>query len=126
MADNKGNDEVVGTASAKPLPKPATPQSPPASSSRKSSSRKASSKPAAASSSSKGKAVELREAHTLEDAVEVGLLGVEVDPTPNANYTVGGVIAGKPVPETNAEALALATETARKAEQARSRKGGDK
>lgn len=32
-----------------------------------------------------------------------GLHGVEVDPTPNEHYTVGGVIAGKPTPETDPE-----------------------
>ena len=57
-----------------------------------------------------------REAHTLEDAVAVGFLGREVDPTPDENYTVAGVIAGKPVPETHADALALATESAQAAD----------
>ena len=42
---------------------------------------------------------------------ELGLRGLEVDPTPNENYTVAGVLAGAPTPETD-EASA---ETARKA-----------
>jgi hypothetical protein len=33
-----------------------------------------------------------------------GFRGVEVDPTPNENYSVQGVIAGKPTPETDADA----------------------
>lgn len=31
-----------------------------------------------------------------------GLRGVEVDQTPNAHYSVGGVTAGDPTPETEA------------------------
>lgn len=30
-----------------------------------------------------------------------GFRGVETDPTPNENYTVDGVLAGKPTPETD-------------------------
>jgi hypothetical protein len=33
-----------------------------------------------------------------------GFRGVEVDPTPNENYTVAGVTSGAPTPETHAEA----------------------
>jgi hypothetical protein len=32
---------------------------------------------------------------------EQGFRGVKVDPTPNAHYTVEGVLAGKPTPETD-------------------------
>lgn len=32
---------------------------------------------------------------------EAGLRGVEVDPTPNKNYTVEGVVKGAPTPETD-------------------------
>ncbi|WP_225320650.1 hypothetical protein [Streptomyces luteolifulvus] len=38
---------------------------------------------------------------TIDRAEERGLLGVEVDPTPNENYTVAGVLAGAPTPETD-------------------------
>jgi hypothetical protein len=31
---------------------------------------------------------------------EQGFRGVKIDPTPNENYTVAGVLAGKPTPET--------------------------
>ena len=37
-----------------------------------------------------------------------GLSGVEVDPTPNENYTVKGVGEGKPTPETDPDAAAAA------------------
>lgn len=37
----------------------------------------------------------------VDKAEERGLLGVEVDPTPNDNYTVAGVLAGAPTPETD-------------------------
>jgi hypothetical protein len=37
----------------------------------------------------------------VDKAEERGLLGVEVDPTPNENYTVSGVLAGAPTPETD-------------------------
>lgn len=39
----------------------------------------------------------------VEAAEEQGFLGVEVDPTPNENYTVAGVTAGKPTPESDPE-----------------------
>lgn len=37
---------------------------------------------------------------TVDAEEEAGFRGVEVDKTPNENYTVAGVIAGKPTPET--------------------------
>lgn len=41
---------------------------------------------------------------------EQGYRGVAVDPTPNANYTLAGVTAGKPTPETDAKQRAKARE----------------
>jgi hypothetical protein len=41
-----------------------------------------------------------------------GFRGVEVDPTPNENYTIAGVTSGAPTPETDDDAA----ETARKAQ----------
>lgn len=41
-----------------------------------------------------------------------GFRGVEVDPTPNENYTIAGVTKGAPTPETDDEAA----EAARKAQ----------
>lgn len=41
---------------------------------------------------------------TVNEAVERGLQGSEVDPTPNEHYTMAGVIAGLPVPETDDDA----------------------
>lgn len=41
-----------------------------------------------------------------------GFRGVEVDPTPNENYTLAGVTSGKPTPETDDDAA----EKARKAQ----------
>jgi hypothetical protein len=41
-----------------------------------------------------------------------GFVGVGVDPTPNENYTVAGVTAGKPTPETDPKAAAAAREHA--------------
>lgn len=38
----------------------------------------------------------------VDAAEDKGYLGVEVDPTPDAHYTVAGVLAGKPTPETDA------------------------
>ncbi len=43
---------------------------------------------------------------TLE--AEQGFRGVGVDPTPNVNYTVSGVLAGLPTPETNLAAAKAA------------------
>lgn len=39
----------------------------------------------------------------VDTEAEQGFRGVEVDPTPNENYTVAGVLAGKPTPETDPE-----------------------
>ena len=39
-----------------------------------------------------------------------GLSGVEVDQTPNENYTVAGVTSGKPVPEAEADPVAARRE----------------
>lgn len=42
----------------------------------------------------------------VDKAADQGFIGVEVDPTPNEHYSVSGVLAGKPVPETDPEAAA--------------------
>lgn len=41
-------------------------------------------------------------------AEDRGFLGVETDPTPNSAYTVAGVLAGEPTPETDPDAAAEA------------------
>lgn len=41
-----------------------------------------------------------------------GFAGVEVDPTPNENYTVKGVTSGAPTPETDAAAAKKARDAA--------------
>lgn len=38
---------------------------------------------------------------TVDEANDKGFYGVKVDPTDNSAYTVGGVTAGKPTPETD-------------------------
>lgn len=48
-----------------------------------------------------------------EKHAEQGFIGTEVDPTPNAHYTVSGVGAGRPTPETDAKAAAKAKEATR-------------
>lgn len=40
----------------------------------------------------------------VDEENEQGFRGVEVDPTPNENYTVAGVTSGAPTPETDDEA----------------------
>lgn len=37
----------------------------------------------------------------VDEAEDKGYIGVPVDPTPKENYTVAGVLAGKPTPETD-------------------------
>jgi hypothetical protein len=37
----------------------------------------------------------------VDEAEDKGYIGVPVDPTPKENYTVAGVVAGKPTPETD-------------------------
>jgi len=44
----------------------------------------------------------------FDKETDQGFRGVDVDPTPNENYTVGGVTDGKPTPETNADAAKTA------------------
>lgn len=44
----------------------------------------------------------------VDKATEQGFYGVETDPTPNEHYTVAGVLAGKPTPETDKDAAAEA------------------
>lgn len=41
-----------------------------------------------------------------------GFAGVEVDPTPNKNYTVAGVTSGAPTPETDGKAAKVARDAA--------------
>jgi len=54
------------------------------------------------------------EAQKLSDEeTDKGFSGIEVDPTPNENYTVKGVLAGAPVPETDADARAVALKASR-------------
>lgn len=43
-----------------------------------------------------------------DEAAEKGYIGESVDPTPDANYTLGGVTSGAPTPETDAKAEAEA------------------
>lgn len=50
---------------------------------------------------------------TVDKAEEQGFYGVEVDVTPNEHYTVDGVLAGKPTPETDAKAADKAAEAVR-------------
>lgn len=46
----------------------------------------------------------------VDEETEQGFRGVEVDPTPNENYTVSGVTSGKPTPETDAKAAEKANQ----------------
>lgn len=42
----------------------------------------------------------------FDAAAEKGYVGISPDPTPRENYTVAGVVAGKPTPETDEQARA--------------------
>ncbi len=59
-------------------------------------------------SSSSGFTEERVVAASPEEGYEFGVWGVETDPTPNRNYTVEGVVAGAPTPETDEEAAIAA------------------
>lgn len=52
-----------------------------------------------------------------DEAESQGFLGTRTDPTPLDNYTVSGVVAGKPTPETDATAAAEALVLAKQVEQ---------
>jgi hypothetical protein len=70
----------------------------------------------AAGKAAKAKAVEVdapsvaTTQETVDRINERGLIGIEVDPTPNENYTVAGVLAGLPTPETDAAQAAVVRE----------------
>lgn len=49
-------------------------------------------------------------AKKVDRETEQGFRGVEVDATPNEHYTVAGVTAGQPTPETDPAQAAKATE----------------
>jgi len=51
---------------------------------------------------------EKKETRSLEEAQEAGYLGSPTDPTPDENYTVAGVTADAPTPETDERAAAEA------------------
>lgn len=53
-----------------------------------------------ATNKQKDKAPEKEVQEVIDKEVEQGFRGVEVDETPNENYTVSGVTSGKPTPET--------------------------
>lgn len=55
---------------------------------------------------------ESRVQDAVDEEVERGFNGTEVDPTPNENYTLSGVTSGKPTPETDEKAAAKAAESA--------------
>lgn len=55
-----------------------------------------------------GAAKQVQKAVDVE--TEQGFRGVEVDPTPNENYTLAGVTSGKPTPETDPKAASKAAE----------------
>lgn len=57
------------------------------------------------------KSTEKQVQDAVDQETEQGFRGVEVDPTPNENYTLAGQNAGKPTPETSDRAA----EAARKA-----------
>jgi hypothetical protein len=58
--------------------------------------------------STKGFQAELQAKVDAENAK--GFRGIEVDPTPNENYTVKGVTSNKPTPETDVDAAGTARE----------------
>lgn len=47
---------------------------------------------------------------TVDQENDQGFVGVTTDPTPNENYTVAGVTAGKPTPETDPKQAAKVRE----------------
>lgn len=49
-----------------------------------------------------------------DEELKEGYRGVKVDPTPNSHYTVEGVLAEKPTPETDADAQAEALKASRR------------
>jgi hypothetical protein len=64
------------------------------------------------------KAEETSAQEAIDVETEQGFRGVEVDPTPNENYTLAGQNAGKPTPETDEDAAEEARLAGLKAEEA--------
>jgi hypothetical protein len=52
---------------------------------------------------------------TVDAENEQGFIGTKADPTPNEHYTVAGVLAGKPTPETDPKAAAEAAQATSRA-----------
>lgn len=48
----------------------------------------------------------------VDEETDQGFRGTKVDPTPDSHYSVAGVNAGKPTPETDDKAAAAADEAA--------------
>lgn len=67
---------------------------------------------AAAQAKTDAEAADAAVADQVQAAVDVeteqGFRGVEVDPTPNENYTLAGQVAGAPTPETDLDAAEAA------------------
>ena len=57
----------------------------------------------AAKGNDDGSAAKKATEKTVSTQHEQGFRGFDVDPTPNEHYTVPGVLAGKPTPETDPE-----------------------
>lgn len=49
----------------------------------------------------------------VDEETEQGFSGTAVDPTPRDNYTLSGVVAGKPTPETDEKAAREAADSLR-------------
>ncbi len=62
--------------------------------------------------------VEDAAAERMKVETEQGFRGVEVDPTPNENYTLAGQNKGKPTPETDDKAAEAARKASLEAEDA--------
>ena len=52
----------------------------------------------------------------MDEETDKGYAGVSSDPTPNEHYTIAGVIAGKPTPETDPDQAAKVDEHQRNLE----------
>jgi hypothetical protein len=50
----------------------------------------------------------------VDEETEQGFSGEKVDPTPNENYTLQGVVSGAPTPETDADAAEEARQSVAK------------
>jgi hypothetical protein len=109
MADNEQKSGTLETRPSETLAAMTTPTAPATPTAPTGSATSPATTPAtSAATPSTGDHGEAEAQATVDKEEEQGYRGTKVDPTPDENYSVAGVLADKPTPETDADAKAEA------------------